>query len=206
MKRVLVGKRDVHGKLTEFKQHPDDELVDRVEMKIVPRFKQSGMSGDEWRTSGQTRMFHKGMLLYERAYLTLADAAKHLPWLVTVVGEELLFSDDTELNKRHDALVDSKGKKCMQAGCSKDATHVFQINELFSERGHKLDATENERFVSLRAFCDEHAERGDCDREDCDDNYLLVEEVSTMTTASQKRSGVVISAATALLAEMKTST
>ncbi len=185
MKRVLVGKRDAHGRLKEFKQHPDHELVDKVEMKIVPRFKQSGMSGDEWRTSGFTRLFHKGILLYERSYLTLADAAKHLPWLVTVVGEELLFSDDEELNKRHDVLVDSKGKKCMQAGCSNDATHVFQIKELFTKRGQKLDASENERFVSLRAFCEEHAVRGDCDLEDNDDNYLLVEEVSTLAAATK---------------------
>jgi len=185
--RVLISKRDEEGKWKHFKPHPDDELVDRVEMAIVPRFKMSHLSGDEWRTSGVVRLFHKGMLLYERSYISLQDAAKHLPWLVTVVDEELMFSSEKELQDRHDALVDDrvKGLKCMQAGCANEAVFVFEIKELFAKGGQKLDPSESERHITLRCFCEEHAERGDSDLEDNDENYTLVED----RRPAQKRDG-----------------
>lgn len=34
-----------------YRRHHDDEVIDRVSIDCVPRFKVSGLSGDEWRVS-----------------------------------------------------------------------------------------------------------------------------------------------------------
>ncbi|KKL50531.1 hypothetical protein LCGC14_2304540, partial [marine sediment metagenome] len=38
----------------------DDEGVDQIVIDTVPRYKMSGLSGDEWRVSGRVRFFRNG--------------------------------------------------------------------------------------------------------------------------------------------------
>ncbi len=70
-----------------FKLHPDDQGVDRIEIDVVPRFKTSGLSGDEWRVSGRILMFRKGELVGERSMSNVESCVNALPWLWMTLPE-----------------------------------------------------------------------------------------------------------------------
>ena len=42
---------------------PKDDTYDEIRMKIVPRYKTSGLSGDEWRTSVRIDFYFKGEII-----------------------------------------------------------------------------------------------------------------------------------------------
>src|SRR3989304_10108915 len=48
-----------------YSRHPDDEWVDEIKLEVVPRYKESELSGDEWRVSTKISIFRKGHLLHE---------------------------------------------------------------------------------------------------------------------------------------------
>ncbi len=60
------------------------EGVDEIKIRQVPRFKTSGLSGDEWRVSAKIEFYRKGELVYERSVSRMRDAAKFLPWFLEV--------------------------------------------------------------------------------------------------------------------------
>jgi hypothetical protein len=74
--------------------------------------------------------------------------------------------------------VDEPGdiKVCFQPGCIQRPENVFAIKQEWTwhpNQGHKMDRGEHARPV-VRAFCEGHSDRGDCDLEDNDDNYELI--------------------------------
>lgn len=151
-----------------YKRHHDDEFFDRIEFEIVPRYKMSDLSGDEWRVSAVARYISKGVVVIERSYSTLQYAITHAPWMMRTA-----FEDDGYDREKFEKLLDDlhAGKLCLQPGCSAPATKVYRLLAEYSREGFKYDGYEDRQI--LRAFCDDHAERGDCGLEDADTNYVV---------------------------------
>ncbi len=147
-----------------FKLHPDDEGVDHIEIDVVPRYKTSGLSGDEWRVSARLRMYRKGTLVGEQVLTSMEAMANALPWFW------LTKSDWCE-----GPLYDGeRGGRCQQAGCKAQATVLYQLKQEWSARGEG-PLPPSPLGPSRRQFCAAHAVRGDAALEDADDNYELIQ-------------------------------
>lgn len=142
------------------KRHHDDETIDDVSIKCIPRFKTSGMSGDEWRVSYRVVLKRKGATLFDRLYTSLDAAITHLPWVLKVMFEGGM-----------DGFDESAWERCHQVGCSEPATVFYRLKQVFADNGEgPIPSTLGHRT----AFCARHSERGDCGREDADDNYEII--------------------------------
>lgn len=137
-------------------KHRDDEWFDEVSIRIVPRFKTSGMSGDEWRRSSLIEFKRKGVVIYKKTYGTLEVATAFLPGLLISAGEEGGYSNNVNL--------------CFQPGCSEQATTEYRLKYRYHQ-GEKLPADD---YEYRRKFCASHAIRGDADYEDSNLNYELI--------------------------------
>ncbi len=144
------------------KRHRDSGWYDRVEVDIVPRYKTSGLSGDEWRTSVRARWYFKGLLVGERFFgRDIESALAYLPHVIAVESD----------NGASNEWLAHEEKKCDQPGCSADAVARFKLKRHTSRQGEYLHPDENQYSDSFRKFCKQHIRRGDCGREDADDNY-----------------------------------
>lgn len=149
------------------KPHPDAEGVDEIRMKVVPRFKTSDMSGDEWRVSTLVEIFRKGVKVYETSFSRLRDAAQFLPWVLNVDVIE-------GPNAPKGGLFRADPDECHQAGCSEKSVNTYRLKKEYSSRGEgPLPADEHSEH--RRAFCEKHSHRGDCGLEDSDVNYELID-------------------------------
>jgi hypothetical protein len=63
--------------------------------------------------------------------------------------------------------------KCHQPSCAEDAVAKYKVKRLTSEQGEYLAKSEY-YWDYVRQFCRAHMRRGDCSREDCDDNYEII--------------------------------
>ena len=153
------------GDRVNYKAHADDEGVDRIEIVAVPRFKTSGLSGDEWRMSATIIAYRKGVVVGEKTFSKMETAIAYLPGL---------------WQERYDwckgPLWGPKATECHQFSCATPATHEVRLKEQFSNQGDG-PLPDVGSFDTRRAFCDEHRERGDCGREDLDANYEVVSAV-----------------------------
>jgi len=61
---------------------PDAQAFDEVRIVTIPRFKTSGMSGDEWRIRANIELWRKGKLILEQSYLNVETAARFLPFVL----------------------------------------------------------------------------------------------------------------------------
>jgi len=144
-----------------YPRHHDDEWVDEVHITTVPRFKQSGLSGDEWRTSAIVQIQRKGVVLRERSYHSIAIA---LDYIGSIVGFAPASYD------REEAGWDSSTGEalCFQPGCSEYATiEVRKIREA-CRSGHVTSLDGREARVR---WCEKHKHRGDAGLDDADTNY-----------------------------------
>lgn len=145
-----------------FKLHPDDEGVDRIEIQVVPRYKTSGLSGDEWRVSAEIVAFRKGKEVGRKTFSRMEWAAAALPYLWNTAAEWCE-------GPLYDGAV--RGL-CQQAGCLLPAIVTYRIKKEYSARGE--GPLPPSTLISLRRFCAAHKTRGDCGREDADGNYETV--------------------------------
>lgn len=134
---------------------PDAQAFDRVEITTVPRYKQSGLSGDEWRISASIKFYRKGALVHEIATRNIQTACHHLGY-------------------HHDAAIDDgkaffagEGAACDQEGCAEPATVWYRKLANYCQDGHKTEPNN----PTYRQFCDRHKTRGDCALDDADQNY-----------------------------------
>jgi len=142
---------------------PNDEIIDEINIKIVPRFKSSGLSGEEWRTSAKIELKRKGKIIYQRGYLNIKSALTFLPVLLIQGFEEGLFE------------LPSTGKDglCMQPGCAQKATTTMIMKHRYHDGYQLPDESWRSEEMDTRVFCDEHAYRGDSDFNDCHENYIV---------------------------------
>lgn len=145
------------------KRHRDDEGFDRITIEVVPRFKTSGLSGDEWRVSSVIRFYRKGVQVFERGFSSMENAVRFLPWVEAVEAKE----QNSAWPIKGDEL------KCFQPGCAELATVEYQLKKEYSDQGEgPLPA--DKTWKMRRRFCKAHAHRGDCGLEDADENYEII--------------------------------
>lgn len=134
---------------------PDAQAFDRVEIVTVPRYKESYLSGDEWRISAAIRFYRKGALVHETHTRNIQSACHHLGW-------------------HHDAAIDDgkaffagEGATCDQEGCAEPATVWYRKLADYCRDGHKSEP----HWPTYRQFCNLHKKRGNCGLDDSDQNY-----------------------------------
>ena len=152
----------------------DFEVYDRIELKVVPRYKTSGLSGDEWRTSVQVDFWFKGQLIKSVRRSTMQFAVMFLA--------SDFYSDMIPKEVR-----DAEKSKCDQPGCDKLAVGFLSVGKLTADDGAWLDMAD-QSLKYYRQFCTEHIKRGDCDREDCDENYTPLNDLSAEDSTNTKES------------------
>lgn len=145
--------------------HPEDERYDEINIRCVERWKESELSGDEWRFSYVAEVKRKGELMFTIGASKLDWLLQGLQWRILIAGEEGITDIDA-FNRTKD--------KCCQPGCAEVATVFYQRVKRFTNRGEAL--SEEERYSGeYRQFCKKHKNRGDCDRDDAEHNYITIE-------------------------------
>lgn len=144
-----------------YKRHNDDEICDEIRLKVIPRFKTSGMSGDEWRTSVRIQLFHKGLCYAERSVSNMRSA-------LLMLGEFFVRSHEPIPLE----VIRHEETKCDQPGCDQDAVNHYRKKvEHHGNSGHTSEPKYHEVWCK---FCARHSERGDSDLEDNDANLTLM--------------------------------
>lgn len=139
---------------------PNAQAFDEVKFVTVPRYKTSGLSGDEWRISVNVQFWRNGKLMHEE--WAGHDMEKAMAFA------SYRYASACDNGKGHFA---GEGDFCDQEGCSKEATVTYKKLNDYCREGHKTAP----HFEEVRRFCEEHKRRGDCGLDDADANYQLVE-------------------------------
>ncbi len=151
-------------------RHRDFEFVDEITIKMVPRYKTSGMSGDEWRVASRVELMFKGQVVGSRSFGDMESAAKLLSWVL--MSPEESPEEGESLSTK---VIRREKGRCDQVGCEDPATSVYLKKRTYSRDGVMSEsALEPEYKRRYRHFCQRHATRGDCGLDDADDNYILL--------------------------------
>lgn len=166
MNEAQQGQTDRHSSATPcipkpwHKAHPEQERFDSVTIEKVERWKESHLSGDEWRFTTIARFFVKGVEVYSRPFRDIETAIACLP---AVLNGSLIPDNSEVWENREKALAG----KCDQPGCCEDAVYIHSLKHQFTD-GIKHDVASGGQY---RKFCERHKHRGDCALEDADRNY-----------------------------------
>lgn len=162
------------------KRLPDFETYDRIEIYVVPRYKTSGMSGDEWRQHVQVDLYFKGVK-------TLEFGCRDMSAMAMLLGARMIEAGDHGISEKVIEL--ESGGICDQPSCKEPSIGRLLIKQEF-ERGRKQHP-EEKYGSSYRQFCGKHIRRGNCDLEDCDSNYEpmdgIAADASTNTESAPSR-------------------
>lgn len=144
--------------------HPEDERYDKITIEVQERWKESELSGDEWRFSYVIQAWRKGEVIVERGFSKLEWALQALQYTINIWpadGENF----NAEAWNRTQPL-------CDQPGCSLTAVIFYKRLKPYTKQGQELVDTSwrNE----YRQFCKRHKHRGDCDMDDADHNYVEI--------------------------------
>lgn len=143
------------------KRVDDFESFDRIEFVVVPRYKTSGLSGDEWRQHVQVNFYFKGEIVHEEGYRDMQTALMLAPGAY--------FKATCPIPDR--VLEMERIGLCDQPSCASPSIGRLELKQEF-ERGRRLHEDETKFGRYYRQFCAKHIRRGDCSREDSDDNYI----------------------------------
>jgi hypothetical protein len=145
-------------KQTSCALRPDAQAFDEIRIVTVPRYKQSGLSGDEWRIHAEAQFFRKGKLIFSEGCRNTETAAG------------MLFAFYMRACDDGKGYFAGDGVTCDQEGCADPASVRYRRKASYCREGHKTEPSE----VSLyRHFCETHKTRGDCALDDADANYTL---------------------------------
>ena len=149
-----------HTETVRFALRPDAQAFDEMHVTTVPRYKESGLSGDEWRVSTQVDCIRKGMVIWSQRFNSVETACKYIASMYDeVVGKGL-------------AHFGGDGILCDQEGCSDLATSFYRKRKDFDRNS---GAVTQDPSGDVRCFCAKHKTRGDCGLDDADDNYEAIE-------------------------------
>ena len=140
------------------------EIWDEVSITTTPRFKESDITGSEWRTSVLIQVKWKGNVILQKVVGDIDYATR---WLVYAISNEDI---------RYDMIKEKRkvtGKTyCSQPGCQKQSAFgPYQMVKRRRNDGSEIlkdSLLYNERFF----FCGIHHERGNSDLEDKEVNYV----------------------------------
>lgn len=141
--------------------HQKQESFDRITIEKAPRWKESEMSGDEWRFSAHVVFYLKGIVVHEESYSDIATAAAFLPSLLS--GG--LQDNDALWTARQAALAG----KCDNPACANSAEFIHHLKERYI--GNEAVQRPVRDGGEHRRFCAKHKHRGDCALDDADRNY-----------------------------------
>lgn len=139
---------------------PDAQGFDEIRIFTVPRYKTSGLSGDEWRISAKIEFFRKGMLAHEE-YMGSVDAACKFLYS--------LYATALDNGKGYYGGIDDF---CDQEGCKEKASVKMLLKQNYCNKGEPHEIKYDKPY---RLFCERHSKRGDCGLEDADANYEVIE-------------------------------
>ena len=145
--------------------HPEDERYDAIDIHVVPRWKESELSGDEWRFSYVAKFKRKGELIQTISASRLDWLLQSLQWRMLTGGEEGKV-DNEAWNRTRD--------KCDQPGCATVATIFYKRHKRYTDEGQLLAPSTYHDGNEYRQYCDKHKTRGDCDLDDSDFNYSVI--------------------------------
>lgn len=142
------------------KRHRDFTSFDKITLEVEERWKESSLSGDEWRFSITTKFWFKGMLIGQYSAHNMTQAILNLGSTWSRLQSPL-----------PNCVLEREEKMCCQPGCKNEATRFYQLRETFARDGSGPIQSYGTHF---RQFCDKHSKRGDCSREDADANYVEI--------------------------------
>jgi hypothetical protein len=145
--------------------HPDDERFDDIHIRCVERWKESELSGDEWRFSYSAEIRRKGELILTVSASKLDWLLQGLQWRILTLGEEDKFDRDAWNRTK---------SKCDQPGCPEEATIFYTRIKRYTNQGEELAPSEYYAGKTYRQFCKRHKHRGDCGLDDADANYIVM--------------------------------
>jgi len=157
------------------KRLKDFESFDKITFEVVPRYKTSGLSGDEWRQHVQVNFWFKGEVVHEAGFGNMRSA-------LMMVGAEWLRAQEPIPEK---VIKLEESGVCDQPSCARMAEGRFLIKRETSQQG---DFIEQNTFKNFRRFCKKHLRRGDCSREDSDDNYEPLDGVTAEASTNIEES------------------
>ena len=141
--------------------HSDRQVFDEVRIVTVPRWKESELSGSEWRISARIQLLKKGIVLYEEGFRDVETAGNLLAWVMVNAAENKIEWPEKRL-----------ANFCDQEGCAVDAVYFFRIKKHFCVGGGNCGQEQKHYDGNFYVqFCERHKHRGDCGLEDADDNY-----------------------------------
>ena len=154
---------------------PEFEVYDEIRMKVVPRYKTSELSGDEWRQSVHIEFVFKNTIVK-------TEGCRDMKTAIMLLGSYYL----KEFSIPNDVLSIEK-VSCDQPSCNNEASGRLKLKKLTDDTGNWLDMKE-QYGEHYRQFCLEHIQRGDCSREDADDNYEPLDDKSSGDNTNTKSS------------------
>ncbi len=146
-------------------QKPDAQAFDEIRITTVPRFKESGLSGDEWRISALTQFMRNGVVVHE-------TGARNIETAVRLLDYHFLEACDNGKG-----FFAGEGDICDQEGCANPATVSLEQTKEGCGRCGTVKAPEYSR--PFRKFCDHHKHRGDSSLDDMDANYKELQSSDT---------------------------
>lgn len=159
------------------KRVDDFESFDRITFEVVPRYKTSGLSGDEWRQHVEVTFWFKGEKVHSAGFRDMQAA-------LLMTGSEWVRAQEPIPDR---VIELERAGLCDQPSCAEKSVGRLKIKQEF-ERGHRLHEDETKWSDKYRQFCKKHIRRGDCSREDSDDNYEPMDGVSADASTNLEES------------------
>jgi len=119
-------RRPSHRRLREF------EFFDDIHLHIVERWKDSHISGAEWRFSIHADFSFKGHLLFTLRFMNMDHA------LATIAGKHDSMDSgygDRDGNDVSSEILKIEKDLCDQPGCKERAVHKFRLERIYSKCG-----------------------------------------------------------------------
>ena len=145
-----------------FALRPDAQAFDEVRIVTVPRYKTSGLSGDEWRISARVELIRKGKVVHTESYRNVEVAARFLAFA---------WAQACDYGKAYYAGIEGF---CDQEGCAEPPTVTLRKKEEFATENPREWHRPAPEYSSIRRFCARHARRGNAGFDDSDLNYEVI--------------------------------
>jgi hypothetical protein len=145
--------------------HPDDERYDKITIGVQERWKESELSGDEWRFSYIIIAWRKGEAIVQRSFSRLDWALQALQYTINIWP-----ADGENFNRE---AWDNTNELCDQPGCAAIATIFYKRIKPYTRSGEEL--VDHGYRNEYRQFCVRHEHRGDCALDDTDSNYERID-------------------------------
>lgn len=147
-------------------RHPDFELVDEVKVRTQERWKESELSGSEWRFSYIADFLHKGHVL------KTSGLGGRMEWAMLGLGGAYLSVSD---NGVPNSVFDLEKTVCAQPGCRNPASVFYRVKKFYNNNGDSKEFVPytlgGADAIPVIRFCQKHRHRGDCGLQDADANY-----------------------------------